>query len=72
MIMYTFFGMYDFSVKTISPFNTHMGSGDGGTYDTIRELEPNATVVAGLPVEMRDAENGPAKAIERWLKNLQV
>lgn len=69
-LRYTFFDKYDFSGKTIIPFNTHMGSGDGGTYDTIRELEPKAIVLAGLPVEMRDAENGPAKAVEKWLKSL--
>ena len=71
MIIYTFFDKYDFSGKTIIPFNTHMGSGDGGTYDTIRELEPKAIVLTGLPVEMRDAENGPAKAVEKWLKSLK-
>ena len=69
-LRYTFFDKYDFSGKTIIPFNTHMGSGDGGTYDTIRELEPKAIVLAGLPVEMRDAKNGPAKAVEKWLKSL--
>ena len=46
--------------------------GDGGTYDTIRKLEPKATVLTGLPVEMRDAENGPAKAVEKWLKSLST
>ena len=69
-LRYTFFDKYDFSGKTIIPFNTHMGSGDGGTYDTIRELEPKVIVLAGLPVEMRDAENDPAKAVEKWLKSL--
>ena len=71
MILYTFFDKYDFSGKTIIPFNTHMGSGDGGTYDTIRKLEPKAKVLAGLPVEMRDAEKGPAKAVEKWLESLR-
>ena len=71
MIVYTFFDKYDFSGKTIIPFNTHMGSGNGGTYDTIRKLEPKAKVLTGLPVEMRDAENGPAKAVEKWLKSLR-
>ena len=61
---------YDFSGKTIIPFNTHMGSGDGGTYKTIRELEPNAKVLEGLPVEMNAAENGPEKAVSKWLKNI--
>ncbi|MBQ3929277.1 MAG: NAD(P)H-dependent oxidoreductase, partial [Clostridia bacterium] len=50
MIMYTFFDTYDFSGKTLVPFNTHLGSGDGGTYQTIKELEPNANVLDGLAV----------------------
>ena len=70
MIIYTLFEQVDFSGKTIVPFNTHMGSRDGGTYETIKKLAPNATVLTGLPVEMRDAENGPTKAVEKWLKSL--
>ena len=72
MIIYTLFEQYDFSDKTIVPFNTHMGSRDGGTYQTIKELAPKAKVLTGLPVEMRDAENGPAKAVEKWLKSLNA
>ena len=72
MILYTFFDKYDFSGKTIIPFNTHMGSGDGGTYDTIRKLEPNAAVLEGLPVEMRDAEKGCAEAVRAWLNGLNA
>ena len=73
MIIYTLFDKYDFSGKTIIPFNTHMGSHDGGTYDTIRELEPNATVVMnGLPVEMKTAETGAAKQVEKWLESLNI
>ena len=70
MILYTFFDKYDFSGKTIVPFNTHMGSGDGGTYRTIKELEPKATVLAGLPLEMSDAEHGNSKAVSKWLEKL--
>lgn len=72
MIIYTLFDKYDFTGKTIIPFNTHMGSGDGGTYKTIRELEPGATVLEGLPVEMSAAENGPKDAVARWLKSLNI
>ena len=73
MIIYTLFDKYDFSGKMIIPFNTHMGSHDGGTYDTIRELEPNAAVVMnGLPVEMKTAETGAAKQVEKWLKSLNI
>ena len=53
------------------PFNTHMGSRDGGTYQTIRELEPNAKVLEGLPVEMSDAEKGVPEAIASWLASLK-
>lgn len=35
MPIYTFFDKYDFDNKIIVPFNTHEGSGDGGTYSTI-------------------------------------
>lgn len=72
MIMYTLFDKYDFSGKTIIPFNTHMGSSDGGTYSTIKELEPNANVMTGLPLEMKDAERGNPKAIAKWLEKLQL
>ena len=70
MILYTFFDKYDFSGKTIIPFNTHMGSGDGGTYRTIKRLEPNATVLEGLPVEMTAAERGDPERIKQWLMRI--
>ena len=72
MIIYTLFDRLNFSGKTIIPFNTHMGSGDGGTYKTIRELEPGATVLAGMPVEMSEAEKGSPKKIGTWLKGLGI
>lgn len=72
MIIYTLFDQLDFSGKTIVPFNTHMGSGDGGTYKTIRELEPEARVLEGLPIEMSDAEKGDAEAIHNWLERLPL
>lgn len=71
MIIYSIFEQYDFSDKTIIPFNTHMGSRDGGTYETIKALAPKAKVLIGLPVEMRDAENGPTKAVGKWLQSLK-
>ena len=72
MIIYTLFDKYDFSGKTIIPFNTHMGSGDGGTYRTIKQLEPGARVLEGLPVEMRDAEGDTSKQVSRWLSSLSI
>ena len=72
MIIYTLFEQYDFSGKTIIPFNTHMGSGDGGTYKTVKELCPKSTVLPGLPVEMSDAERGVSDRIKTWLQKINA
>ena len=72
MIIYTLFDQYDFSNKTIIPFNTHMGSRDGGTYKTIRQLEPKARVLEGLPVEMSVVEGDISGQVESWLKSLDL
>lgn len=69
MIMQTFFDTYDFSGKTIIPFNTHLGSRDGGTYEDIAELEPDATVLDGLAAsgeQVQDAET----EVNDWLTGL--
>ncbi len=68
MIIYTLFDEYDFSGKTVIPFNTHMGSEDGGTYKTVKELAKGATVLEGMPVEMKEAEKGNPEKISKWLK----
>ena len=70
MIIYTLFDTVDFSGKTVVPFNTHMGSRDGGTYKTVREKARGATVLEGLPVSMKEAEGGAGKAVEKWLTKL--
>ena len=72
MIIYTLFDEYDFSGKTIIPFNTHMGSKDGGTYRTIAELEPNAKILKGLPVEMSEVENGCKDKVKKWIQSLNI
>ena len=70
MVMYSFFDEYDFSGKTIIPFNTHNGSRFSGTIQTIEELEPNAVVIEnGFTVNERSvvkAEND----LEKWLTGL--
>ena len=47
-----------------------MGSSDGGTYETIKKLEPGATVLKGLPVEMSTAESRPKAQVKAWLESL--
>lgn len=73
MIMETFFDTYDFSGITIVPFNTHEGSRDGGTYDMIRDREPNATVLEGLPIRGGKVnDTASKKAVTDWLKGLKL
>lgn len=73
MVLETFFDTYDFSGVTIIPFNTHEGSRDGGTYDMIRDREPDATVLDGIAIRGGNAGEDPAKDdIEEWLDGLSL
>lgn len=70
MAVYSFFDEYDFSGKTIIPFNVHNGSRFSRTIQTIEELEPDATVIEdGFTVsEQTVAEADPDVA--EWLESL--
>lgn len=72
MPIYTFFDKYDFNGKIIVPFNTHEGSGDGGTYSTIKELEPNAKVLDGLAIRGGDMKSEQTTKVRNWLKGLDL
>ena len=72
MIVYTFLESYDFSNKIIIPFNTHEGSGDAGTYNTIKNKLTTANVnINGLALQGKVARTneGKEKTIN-WLKEL--
>lgn len=69
-VLYSFFDEYDFSGKTIIPFNVHNGSRFSGTIDTIKELEPGATVIEdGFTVSEWDVADA-AEAVAEWLNGL--
>ena len=70
-ILYTFFESYDFSGKTIVPFNTHGGSGFAGTQETIATLAPNATLLAGMSVS-RNSIEGAEEEIVAWIQGLET
>lgn len=73
MIMETFFDTYDFDGVTIIPFNTHLGSRNGGTYDMIRDREPGATVLEGIPISGSDVGKDSSKEdIIKWLNGLDL
>ena len=73
-VMYSFFDEYDFSGKTIIPFDVHRGSRLSGTPDTIQELEPDATVISeGFAVAHETAAasvSDVAADVEDWLHGL--
>ena len=69
MIMQTFFDTYDFSGKTIIPFNTHGGSRDSGTWKDIANLEPGAVVEEGLTVHGERVEKADS-SVKDWLAKL--
>lgn len=72
MILYTFFEEYDFSGKTIYPFNTHGGSGFSGTIRTIAELEPDADVYQnGLTISRDNVQEAEVEIID-WVNNLHL
>lgn len=69
MILYSFFDEYDFSGKTIIPFNTHGGSGFSGTVSTIKELEPNAEVLDGKSISRNDIQDAEQEIVD-WVNSL--
>ena len=67
MILYSFFDEYDFSGKTIVPFNTHGGSGFSNTISTIAGLEPGANVNEnGFTVSRNNVQEAESDIIA-WL-----
>lgn len=72
MVLYSFFDEYDFSGKTIIPFNVHNGSRFSGTIETIQELEPDAEVITdGFTVSERDVAEA-ASDVAEWLRGLSI
>lgn len=70
MVMYSFFEEYDFSGKTIIPFNVHNGSRFSSTISTIQNLEPDAEVIEdGLTVSERSVADAEPD-VQAWLSGL--
>lgn len=68
MALYSFFEEYDFSGKTIIPFNVHNGSRFSSIIHTIQELEPDARVI-GFTVGERNVADAEANMVI-WLNGL--
>ena len=71
--IYTFMESYDFTGKTVIPFNTHEGSGQSGTQGVIEKKLTGSTVLQGLAVQGKIAQENPertAELVEPWLEGL--
>ena len=75
MAVYTFLESYDFTGKTVIPFNTHEGSGQANTKSSIEGACPGATVLDGIAIRGSVAQNeqDEAKAdVIEWLNELNI
>ena len=72
MVVYSFIEKHDFSGKTVIPFNTHEGSGNAGTYETLKSLMSGA-ILKGDGFNMTGStartEEG-IKKLDNWLNSL--
>lgn len=69
MPVYSFLEEYDFSGKTIIPFNTSGGSGFSDAVEEIKKLSPNATVLGGYTTNGNGVEN-KRQEITEWLEKI--
>lgn len=82
--MKSFLRQYDFSGKTIIPFNTNAGYGVGSSFQTIKELCPNSTILEGFSTKggvERDGiifvmegekEKQAQTEINQWLQKIKI
>lgn len=82
--MKSFLSAHDLSGKKIVPFNTNAGYGVGSSFETIKKLCPNSTVLEGFSIEGGRERDGimfvmegdkavqAKEAIREWLQVIGV
>ena len=73
--IYTFLESYELTGKTVIPFNTHEGSGQSGTQQVITNTLPGTTVLQGLAVRGKIAQEDPEQTktlVDEWLEEIGV
>lgn len=82
--MKSFLRQYDLSGKKIIPFNTHGGYGIGSSFDSVKELCPNSTLLEGFSIKggvERDGilfvmegekEKQTRLKIQKWLRKIKI
>ena len=82
--MKTFLHQYDLKGKTVIPFNTNGGYGEGNSFQTVKELCPNSKVLEGfiirgglerdgqyLVIKDEKAKDAETK-VKKWLRKIKV
>lgn len=82
--MKSFLRQYDLKGKTVVPFNTNAGYGEGSSFQTVRKLCPESTVMEGfvtaggierdgkvLVIKEARAEEA-RKEVETWLRKIRM
>lgn len=72
MAIYSFLDEYDLSGKTIVPFCTSGGSGFSKSIDTIRKLEPGATILDGFTARDSSLEKFSPASVKDWMSGLAL
>jgi flavodoxin len=80
----SFLGQYSLKGKTVIPFNTNGGYGEGSSFQTVKELCPQSTVLEGfvtrgglerdgqyLVIKEARAEEA-RKEVEIWLRKIKM
>lgn len=73
--IYTFMESYDLAGKTVIPFNTHEGSGQSGTQRVIENALPDCTVLQGLAIQGKIAQENEERTrtlLTDWLTGLNL
>ena len=82
--MKSFLHQYDLSGKTVIPFNTNAGYGVGSSFETVKKLCPNSTILEGFStkggierdgiffVMKGDKEKQVEKEVQNWLKKIEI
>ncbi|MBR2839893.1 hypothetical protein IKE82_01000 [Candidatus Saccharibacteria bacterium] len=72
MIVYNFVEKHNWNDKTVIPFNTHEGSGNSGTFETLKSKMSSATLKGdgfNMPGSTARTDEG-IKRIDNWLEEL--
>ena len=80
----SFLHQYDLKGKTVIPFNTNGGYGPGSSFQTVRELCPQSTLLEGFSTRGGSERDGQylvikdataeeaSKEVEDWLKKIGI